>query len=105
MNDLISREAAWEEIKKVPLIQPDRMAFKLQQALWDVPAVDAVPVVHGKWLSAYEFAVKCGMPENMMEKNAVKEDIFWKFCSLCDQAVKGFHNYCPNCGAKMDGGK
>lgn len=43
MIDLISREAAWEEIKKVLLINSDRMAFKLQQALWDVPAVDAIP--------------------------------------------------------------
>ncbi len=27
-------------------------------------------------------------------------------CSICGKAIYGYHtmNYCPNCGAKMDGG-
>lgn len=92
MSDLISREAAWEEIKKVPLINPDRMAFKLQQALWDVPAVDAAPVVQGKWIPYYG-------GQNYK-------------CSVCNEISylslkngKPSARYCLNCGSKMDGGE
>ena len=50
------------------------------------PTVDAVEVVHGRWIDAREY---CG-------------DFM---CSNCD-ALYGTNkfNYCPNCGAKMDGG-
>ena len=56
------------------------------------PTVDAVPVVHGRWIedtysnSTYDADCSvCG------------EKIKWNGC-MCD------FNYCPNCGAKMDGG-
>ena len=46
--------------------------------------VDAVEVVHGRWIDAREY---CGD----------------YMCSNCD-ALYGTNkfNYCPNCGAKMD---
>ena len=73
--------------------------------LWNIehaPTVDAVEVVHGRWLSAYEYALKLGVTDK--EKlEETKKDKWWKFCNDCEQPVKGFHNYCPNCGAKMDG--
>ena len=48
----------------------------------DFPTVDAVEVVHGRWKGA-------GMGDY--------------FCSLCSEVVSGNeHNFCPNCGAKMD---
>ena len=53
-----------------------------------IPAVDAEPVRHGRW-----------MPTNDDNK---------KRCSRCDvihliaQYPHGQANYCPNCGAKMD---
>ena len=49
------------------------------------PTISAVPVVHGRWISA---------------GNGVY------FCSKCDTRVPFAlgHRYCPNCGAKMDGG-
>ena len=66
------------------------------------PTVDAEEVVHGRWLSAYEYALKLGVTDK--EKlEETKKDKWWKFCNDCEQPVKGFHNYCPNCGAKMDG--
>ena len=51
----------------------------------ETPTVDAVEVVHGRWI----------------------EDTY---CSNCrwfaedeeGHIVQSFHNYCPNCGAKMD---
>ena len=51
------------------------------KALKEAPTVDAVPVVHGRWIEG-----------KTLEK-----------CSICGK--KGFPDwhYCPNCGAKMDG--
>ena len=47
---------------------------------------DVVPVVHGRWSHiAYLKGIK------VME------------CSHCGKRVLGSHNYCGNCGAKMDG--
>ena len=51
------------------------------------PTVDAVPVVYGKW-----------------ESNSDRLDTL--ICSICkfgfDMWKHDPHNYCPNCGAKMD---
>lgn len=54
-----------------------------------IPAVDAVPVVHGRWIY--------GITLNHE----------WRKCSEClvSQDIFGCFTYCPNCGAKMDGGK
>lgn len=55
--------------------------------LKNAPAADVVPVVHGRWLDNedYMFCSICG--------------IQWNYC---DNDTETF-NYCPNCGAKMDG--
>lgn len=48
------------------------------------PTVDAVPVVRGKWLEGW-----CSFPT----------------CSVCKEMIAtSASSYCPNCGAKMDGG-
>lgn len=53
------------------------------------PTVDAAPVVHGKWVD---------MRESYNDVPNVK-------CSACGEVWYGLEtNYCPNCGAKMDGG-
>ena len=52
----------------------------------DVPNVDAVEVVHGRWVytdGEYEI---------------------YMICSECGWDSDYRTNYCPNCGAKMDGG-
>lgn len=52
--------------------------------------VDAEPVRHGRWN-------KIKYPDDNYT--------FWE-CSVCgyQSEAKAFHNYCPYCGAKMDGG-
>ena len=63
---------------------------KLEDALNKIPAADVVGVVHGKWI----------------EKEKYTFGIMYD-CSLCeDRILDNGHpwNYCPNCGAKMDGG-
>ena len=57
------------------------------EAIEEAPTVDAVEVVHGRWI--YEPVEFC-----------IEKDIR---CSVCRRYVKVPENYCPNCGAKMDG--
>lgn len=72
---------AWEEIV---------------DALENIPAADVAPVVHGRWIhSRYE---DCSEQFELVK------------CSQCNHEayamafyVRG-GNYCPNCGAKMEGG-
>ena len=60
-----------------------------QDLLDKAPSVDAEPVRHGRWIY--------GITLNHE----------WKKCSEClvSQDIFGCFTYCPNCGAKMDGGK
>ena len=57
-----------------------------------VPTVDAVPVVHGRWID---------------NKDSIIGEIIERNCSVCGQRTTGLYDhffpYCPNCGAKMDG--
>lgn len=67
------------------------------------PTADVVEVRHGYWLSAYEYSLRFDISEE--HRKEVKNDTIWKFCCLCEQSAKWDYNYCPNCGAKMDGGR
>ena len=58
-----------------------------------VPRVDAVAVVHGRWIMKQEPITWC---EDDVE-------VFWE-CSICQCRNFGESPYCPLCGAKMDGG-
>ena len=51
----------------------------------NMPTVDAVPVVHGRWVFGGDGCV---------------------ICSKCneEESNDNHRNFCPNCGAKMDGG-
>ena len=51
------------------------------------PTIEAEPVRHGEWIP--------------------QDNTRTKFmCSVCEgKNYGGYENYCPRCGAKMDGGK
>jgi len=94
-DDLISREAAIDKIEEYleeySELEPETGYHNLKwcameeakDVLLMLPAVDAVQVVHGEWK--------------------------WSHGGQCSEC--GFHNsnfdynYCPCCGAKMDGGE
>ena len=60
---------------------------KAAQMLEKLPAADVAPVVHGRWIiHDDEFGLTCE-------------------CSVCHIETMGDGNFCPNCGAKMDGGE
>ena len=63
----------------------------IQQAVDEQPTVDAVEVVHGRWIQG----------ESVLDKYG-GGSIY--HCSECGDWYHNFvPNYCPNCGAKMDG--
>lgn len=99
MNDLISRDALSFMFDDVGA---DVCADYVDSAVWGfsynvvhdiiskVPTVDAVPVVHGRWV----------MP-TVIGGRAFEIP----HCSACDGIPAGVDEhtkYCPNCGAKMD---
>lgn len=60
----------------------------VQGMLDDAPTVDAVEVVHGRWYY-----------DGVVSVNA--------HCWICGEQVPVWmmkYSYCPNCGARMDGG-
>lgn len=60
--------------------------YKIIHRLCDEPAADVVEVKHGEWLYS--------RVHNIL------------YCSECGEIPDCFEPpYCPNCGAKMDGGK
>ena len=56
-----------------------------------MPAADVTPVRHGCWERV--------IPSKSSAKWSTKVS-----CSNCHSAGYTHHKYCPNCGAKMDGG-
>ena len=61
--------------------------------LTNCPTVDAVEVVHGKW-NAIDECANSGVYCSVCHRKIFKE---------CYGNCKLRSNYCPNCGAKMDG--
>lgn len=62
------------------------------------PAADVAPVVHGRWErepASYWRWTPSG---------AVAVTRTTYRCGLCGRGTAVKSNYCPNCGAKMDGG-
>ncbi len=68
------------------------LADCIAREISDLPAADVAEVVHGRWIKD-DF-----LSDDV--NNAEK-------CSQCGELIGWFGNlpnYCPNCGAKMDGG-
>ena len=92
MKEYIEREAAIKEVAKwladVFGIKSESGAGTLFKKLRSIPAADVVEVRTGEWI----FGV------TMHHE--------WMKCSVCNvsQDPNGCFSYCPNCGAKMDGG-
>lgn len=65
------------------------------EAIQDEPAADVAPVVHGHWTLERD-------PDDGNKPVCYH-------CSVCDSdgchtSIRIAYKYCPNCGAKMDGG-
>lgn len=105
-KEYIEREAAIRIIKEYgkiaidvgePFLDPINDIVAISKYIANIPAADVVEVVHGRW-------------EDSIDK-WFEMDIYT--CSKCRESyvlVEGtpkenLWHYCPNCGAKMDGGE
>lgn len=83
MDDYIKREALRDA-----LYDADAITMNGVKILNQFPSSDVAPAKHGKW-----------------ETNSDRPDSL--ICSICkcgfDMWKHDPHNYCPNCGARMDG--
>ncbi len=62
----------------------------IKERIGDTPTVDAVPVKHGNWADG-DYCSIC----NISVYEGLDADIFSTYCPP----------FCPNCGAKMNGGE
>lgn len=90
MAEYIKREYAVDAVLDVYCDTPeiDLSCEKFEAAILKIQAADVAPVRHGRW------GTHSDRPDSLI-------------CSVCkcgfDMWKHDPHNYCPNCGAKMDG--
>lgn len=91
MAEYIKREYAVDAVLDVYYDTPDidLSGEKFEAAILKIQAADVAPVRHGKWLPTTKWW---------------QGGSAWKQCSECGILHCGKSPYCPNCGAKMDGG-
>ena len=99
MAEYIEREALLKHLRECEGTPPEigytYPIFKaLECFVEDVPAADVAPVVHGRWVQ-----VICHVE---FEDGFV--DRLYECCSRCHKPNgRKTSDYCPNCGARMDG--
>lgn len=66
--------------------------LKVEEVIKSVPTADVAPVVHGEWIKIDKRGknVQCSKCGNTLDLRGVNTG-------------RGDANYCPNCGARMDG--
>ncbi|MGN0595761.1 MAG: hypothetical protein ACI4J1_00325 [Ruminiclostridium sp.] len=77
-----------ELIKNLNYFAPEHYSDLISDLIMKQPTADAAPVRHGHWITK----------------------MFYTYCSACDNLAKYDNygqqiesDYCPTCGAKMDG--
>ena len=75
----------------------------IRQNIMDIPAADVAPVRHGRWIG-------CNGEIVDWDENNPGCPRYSCFCSICKSWLTASDEFpvtayfCPNCGAKMDGG-
>lgn len=95
MAEYINREALLAEYDRVHIGE----AGGARKLMVEAPAVDAVEVVHGEWKKGHY-------------EGGLLDGVNFDKCNICGHErmienveYKTAYNYCPCCGAKMDGDK
>ena len=89
MAEYIERDALCKWLHETMSAQTTVVGMAYVRDFWnkvlDIPAADVATVVHGKWV--------------------VSSDGYYSYCSECKNEPKNgeMTDYCPNCGARMDG--
>ena len=93
MADYIDKQAFLDSMKRT-----DRY-FNVKFDIENFPNADVAPVRHGRWELEYETYGK--MRCSVCKKEALIEKAIDDVGVITNYVDS---NYCPNCGAKMDGG-
>ena len=96
---LIEAHDLWADIMMLPHNGDMISSEEVEKTIMDAPTVDAVEVVHGRWIyhecvSSYDGAISgysCSKCNAFVNEEVFDNDEFHK-------------DFCGNCGAKMDGG-
>ena len=97
MDEYIDRGIAIAKLTALEVTERNATMTSAKRLLAEVPAADVAPVVRGRWEkepSSYWRWTSSG---------AVAVTRTTYRCGLCGRGTAVKSNYCPNCGAKMDG--
>lgn len=87
MAEYISRDTAIARLTRLEVTDKLATMADAKREIADMPAADVTPVRHGRWDDSYDgitpYCTVCGCSHRLMVRTP---------------------KYCPNCGAKMDGG-
>lgn len=85
MSEYIEKSALLRNLKSSG-VASDFALYKIS----NFPAADVAPVVHGKWITIDDIS-RCSECGYIPAYDSAIDDLFYS-------------PFCPNCGAKMDGG-
>lgn len=113
MKEYIERKAAKKMMARFIGYGPidDDMVVRFGMALDKIPAADVVEVRHGWWLTKeYMYGDPDVGIEDMWVDRLAEQSDYYAYCSVCGKDAEYnaegsliLSDYCPNCGAKMDG--
>lgn len=98
MDDFISRNAAidylmtnmgWRDEDGYEVDDADEKRAIITDLINGIPAVDAVPVVHGHWTRIHIKGKEYGK-------------VYYQHENCVSLLFESPYHYCPHCGAKMD---
>lgn len=102
MAEYIEREAAIDAIMKVYVrtagYKARERVFEAEEAVHRLPVADVAPVQHGRWIEQED-----PMLDVYYTCSVCKEDFYIETTGYTEKDMF-LYTYCPNCGAKMDGG-
>ena len=113
MAEYIEREAAIDAIMKVYVrtagYKARERVFEAKEAVHRLPVADVAPVVRGRWVAQCVVETDGGWTLEDAPYNEYQHSN--PICSICRKTalLDGGEDYvaspyCPNCGARMDGG-
>lgn len=93
MVEHIEREAAIAKLTALEVAESNATMADARRVLADMPTADVAPVVHGRFVHTGP---------------RFTGGVDWWHCSNCGRLASGVEtrfDYCPWCGARMDGDK